>query len=103
MLVTSTGGTITWMLDTSTDDASSDTSCDDTSTEDISTGDTSSDDTSTGATSCDDTSTEGTSIWMLDASATKPLPVNLLNRGHLGLSAFQKSSTNTNALHCLVT
>ena len=93
MLVTSTGGTITWMLDTSTDDASSDTSCDDTSTEDISTGDTSS----------DDASSEGTSIWMLDASATKPLPVNPLNRGHLGLSAFQKSSTNTNVLHCLVT
>ena len=43
------------------------------------------------------------SIWKLDASATKPLPVNLLNRGHLGLSAFQKSSTNTNALHRLMT
>ena len=76
MLVTSTGGTITWMLETSTDD-------------------TSSDDRSTGDTSCGDTSTECTSIWMLDASATKPLPVNPLNRGHLGLSAFQKSSTNT--------
>ena len=90
-------------LETSTDDTSSDTSCDDTST-----GDTSCDDTSTGDTSCDDTSasdtsTDDTSIWMLGASATKPLPVNLLNRGHLGLSAFQKSSTNTNALHCLVT
>ena len=94
MLVTSTGGTITWMLETSTDDAGSD---------DTITDDTSSDDTSTGDTSRDDTSTEGRSIWMLDASATKPLPVNLLNRGHLGLSAFQKSSTNTNALHCLMT
>ena len=83
--------------------ASSDTSCDDTSTDE-----TSCDDTCTGDTSCDDTSasdtsTDDTSIWMLDASATKPLPVNPLNRGHLGLSAFQKSSTNTNALHCLVT
>ena len=87
MLVSSTGGTITWMLETSTDDTRSDTSCDDTSTDDISTG---------------DTSTDDTSIWMLDASATKPLPVNPLNRGHLGLSAFQKSSTNTNALHCLM-
>ena len=56
------------MLETSTDDTSSDTSCYDTSNE--------------------DTSTESTSIWMLDASATKPLPVNPLNRGHLGL--FQK-------------
>ena len=87
------------MLETSTDDTSSDYKRSD----DTSTDDTSSDDTSTGDTSCDETSTEGTSIWMLDASATKPLPVNPLNRGHLGLSAFQKSSTNTNALHCLVT
>ena len=70
--------------------------------------DTSTDDTSTGDTSCDDTSasdtsTDDTSIWMLGASATKPLPVNPLNRGHLGLSAFQKSSTNTKTLlHCLM-
>ena len=48
MLVTSTGGTITWMLNTSTDDASSDnTRIGDTSYEDTSTGDTSIGDTST--------------------------------------------------------
>ena len=85
------------MLETSTDDARSDTSYDDASSDDTSTGDTSCDDTS-----ASDTSTDDTSIWMLDASATKPLPVNPLNRGHLGLSAFQKSATNTNALHCLM-
>ena len=67
-------------LETSTDDTSSDTSCDDTST----------DDTSCDDTSASDTSTDDTSIWMLDASATKPLPVNPLNRVHLGLCAFQR-------------